>query len=48
MSALAALGAADLVAADALASLGAIAKTPDDRTVLAEAVTAYAASGRTG
>nr|NKW58957.1 MoxR family ATPase [Prescottella equi] len=48
VSALAALGAADLVAADALASLGAIAKTPDDRTVLAEAVTAYAASGRTG
>lgn len=48
VSALAALGAANLVAADALASLGAIAKTPDDRTVLAEAVTAYAASGRTG
>ncbi|MDH6678413.1 MoxR-like ATPase [Rhodococcus sp. LBL1] len=47
VSALAALGAADLVPADALASLGAIAKTPDDRTVLADAVGDYLASGAT-
>ncbi|GAB2630104.1 MoxR family ATPase [Prescottella soli] len=47
VSALAALGAADLVSADALASLGAIAKTPDDRTVLADAVGDYLASGAT-
>ncbi len=47
VSALAALGAAELVSADALASLGAIAKTPDDRTVLAEAVGDYLASGAT-
>ncbi|RVW04791.1 AAA family ATPase [Rhodococcus spongiicola] len=48
LAALAALGAADLVPADALASLGALAKTPDDRTVLAEAVGNYPASGATG
>ncbi|RVW05473.1 AAA family ATPase [Rhodococcus xishaensis] len=48
LAALAALGAADLVPADALASLGALAKTPDDRTVLAEAVGEYPASGATG
>lgn len=47
VSALAALGAAELVSADALASLGAIAKTPDDRTVLTEAVGDYLASGAT-
>jgi len=48
VSALAALGAADLVPADAFASLGAIAKTPDDRTALAEAVGDYLTSGATG
>ncbi|RVW11599.1 MoxR family ATPase [Prescottella agglutinans] len=47
VSALAALGAAELASSDALASLGAIAKTPDDRTVLADAVGDYLASGAT-
>jgi len=47
VSALAALGAAELVSSDALASLGAIAKTPDDRTVLADAVGDFLASGAT-
>ncbi|PTR31939.1 MoxR-like ATPase [Rhodococcus sp. OK519] len=42
VSALAALGASELVPATALASIGAIAKTPDDRTVLTDAVSAYA------
>ncbi|WP_254622582.1 AAA family ATPase [Rhodococcus sp. W8901] len=46
VSALAALGAADLAPTAALASLGAIAKTPDDRVALAEAVGEYVA-GRT-
>jgi MoxR-like ATPase len=38
VSALAALGATDLSPADALRTLGAIAKTPDDRRTIAEAV----------
>jgi MoxR-like ATPase len=38
VSALAALGATDLAPGDALRTLGAIAKTPDDRRAIAEAV----------
>jgi MoxR-like ATPase len=38
VSALAALGATDLAPGDALRTLGAIAKTPDDRRTIAEAV----------
>jgi MoxR-like ATPase len=38
VSALAALGAADLAPGDALRTLGTIAKTPDDRRTIAEAV----------
>ncbi|MDI9917597.1 MoxR family ATPase [Rhodococcus sp. IEGM 1379] len=37
VSALVTLGVADLVTGDAIASLGALAKTPDDRTVLRDA-----------
>jgi MoxR-like ATPase len=40
VSALAALGATDLAPGDALRTLGAIAKTPDDRHTIAEAVSA--------
>jgi MoxR-like ATPase len=40
VSALAALGATDLAPGDALRTLGAIAKTPDDRRAIAEAVPA--------
>ena len=40
VSALAALGATDLAAGDALRTIGAIAKTPDDRVLVAEAVAA--------
>jgi MoxR-like ATPase len=38
VSALAALGATDLAPGDALRTLGTIAKTPDDRRTIAEAV----------
>ncbi|COW79476.1 oxidoreductase [Mycobacterium tuberculosis] len=44
MAALVALGVADLTAADsspALASLGALAKTPDDRTQIRDAYQAF-------
>jgi MoxR-like ATPase len=43
VSALAALGATDLAPGDALRTLGAIAKTPDDRRAIAEAVPAVPA-----
>lgn len=48
VAALTALGAGDLVPATAVASLGAIAKTPDDRIVLAEAVGDLPTGGATG
>jgi hypothetical protein len=38
---LVALGVADLTASDAVASLGALAKTPDDRDVIAVAFADY-------
>jgi MoxR-like ATPase len=41
VAALVALGVADLVAPQALASLGALAKTPDDRTVMHDALVEY-------
>jgi MoxR-like ATPase len=41
VAALVALGVGDLVAPDALASLGALAKTPDDRNVIADAFAEY-------
>jgi MoxR-like ATPase len=41
VAALVALGVADLTASDAVASLGAVAKTPDDRDVIAVAFADY-------
>ncbi|MFZ2176003.1 MAG: MoxR family ATPase [Rhodococcus sp. (in: high G+C Gram-positive bacteria)] len=42
VSALAALGVGDLVRDDAASSLSALAKTPDDRTIISDAFTEYA------
>ena len=50
VAALVSLGVADLVdqaAPDALASLGALAKTPDDRTLIRDAYTAFTECSRT-
>jgi MoxR-like ATPase len=44
VAALVSLGVADLVDADALASLGALAKTPDDRAVIRDAFVEYSNS----
>ena len=41
VAALVALGVADLVDPQAVASLGALAKTPDDRTVMHDALVEY-------
>ncbi|EUA93311.1 membrane oxidoreductase domain protein [Mycobacterium ulcerans str. Harvey] len=41
VAALVSLGVADLVDASALASLGALAKTPDARTLIRDALTEY-------
>ncbi|HME49121.1 MoxR family ATPase [Mycobacterium sp.] len=43
VAALVALGVGDLVSEDALASLGALAKTPDDRTVIRDVFAEYSA-----
>ncbi len=43
VAALVSLGVADLVSEDAVASLGALAKTPDDRTVIRDAFDEYSA-----
>ncbi|MDI9972614.1 MULTISPECIES: MoxR family ATPase [Rhodococcus] len=48
VSALAALGVADLVRDDAIQSLSALAKTPDDRTIVQDAFTDYAHGLATG
>ncbi|MEN0138587.1 MAG: MoxR family ATPase [Rhodococcus sp. (in: high G+C Gram-positive bacteria)] len=48
VSALAALGVADLVREDAISSLSALAKTPDDRTMVQDAFVEYAHGLATG
>ncbi|WP_139829657.1 AAA family ATPase [Mycobacterium gastri] len=47
VAALVSLGVADLVDPGALASLGALAKTPDDRTLIRDAYTAFTECSRT-
>ncbi|MBW0014051.1 MoxR family ATPase [Mycobacterium sp.] len=47
IAALVSLGVADLVNPAALTSLGALAKTPDDRTLIRDAFTAFAGYSRT-
>ena len=47
VAALVALGVADLVDPSVVASLGALAKTPDDRTLIRDAYHAFAEYSRT-